>query len=134
MLNGAFSRRQVLKGGTALCLAASSSGFPAVKVLSQSAVPKRKDIDSLSRAELDRYAAAIKEVMRRSEANRKDPTGYVFHAELHNKSRDHPDGSVGACEHNSEQFLPWHRAHLAGFEKVLRDIEADVTIPYWDWT
>jgi tyrosinase len=59
---------------------------------------------------------------------------------LHNKVRAHadPDNPAGACEHGSEMFFPWHRAHLAGFEQLLQRSDpprtANVTIPYWDFT
>jgi tyrosinase len=38
------------------------------------------------------------------------------------------------CTHNSELFLPWHRAYLYLFEKVLQDLVPGVTLPWWDWT
>lgn len=36
--------------------------------------------------------------------------------------------------HDGDAFLPWHREYLYRFEDELRMIDADVTIPYWDWT
>lgn len=63
-----------------------------------------------------------------------DPTGYDYLAKLHNVSRQHPDGTIGACEHYSEEFFPWHRAHLAIFERLLREINPTVALPYWDWS
>lgn len=36
--------------------------------------------------------------------------------------------------HRFPEFLPWHREFLFQFENRLREIEPDVTIPYWDWT
>jgi tyrosinase len=39
-----------------------------------------------------------------------------------------------SCTHNSELFLPWHRAYLYFFEKALQDRVAGVTLPWWDWT
>jgi tyrosinase len=38
------------------------------------------------------------------------------------------------CTHNSELFLPWHRAYLYLFEKALQDQVPGVTLPWWDWT
>ncbi|MFE6176870.1 tyrosinase family protein [Streptomyces sp. NPDC056464] len=94
-------------------------------------VPKvRKDINSLTDAELNDYIHALNILRQRSEVNEDDPAGYAFQASLHN-------GSAGPCEHGSDLFLPWHRAHLHYFEKLLQAADPprtqNVTIPYWDW-
>jgi tyrosinase len=39
-----------------------------------------------------------------------------------------------SCTHNSELFLPWHRAYLYLFEKSLQDRVPGVTLPWWNWT
>ncbi|MEA2217961.1 MAG: tyrosinase [Solirubrobacteraceae bacterium] len=39
-----------------------------------------------------------------------------------------------SCTHNSELFLPWHRAYLYFFEKTLQDRVPGVTLPWWNWT
>jgi tyrosinase len=102
-------------------------------------MPKmRKDINSLTEAELDDYIHAINVLRQRSEVNSDDPAGYDFQAALHNGGMFFPDGSpVGPCEHGSDAFLPWHRAHLHYFEKLLQEADPprtqNVTIPYWDW-
>ncbi|MFC8918571.1 tyrosinase family protein [Streptomyces sp. NPDC057116] len=92
---------------------------------------KRRDINSLTEAQLDDYIHALNILRARSEANPDDPTGYAFQADLHNNV------FVGPCEHGSDAFLPWHRAHLHYFEQLLQAADpprtADVTIPYWDW-
>jgi tyrosinase len=31
------------------------------------------------------------------------------------------------------RFLPWHRAYLIQFERALRSVDPDLSIPYWDW-
>lgn len=40
--------------------------------------------------------------------------------------------------HNSDpsvsQFIPWHRYFLIEYENLLRQINCNITIPYWDWT
>ncbi|MBY5560566.1 tyrosinase family protein [Rhizobium leguminosarum] len=89
----------------------------------------RKSIDSLTQEELDNYLHALAIVMKR------DPTtvgSYEYYAALHN------DAAVGPCEHISDTFLPWHRAHLYEFESELRASDpprtSNVTIPYWNWS
>ena len=92
---------------------------------------KRKDINLVSEADLQAYIHAIRKLRERSQANPDDPAGYDFQADLHNNP------AVGPCEHGSDRFLPWHRAHLHYFEKALQasdpPLTAEVTIPYWDW-
>jgi tyrosinase len=40
------------------------------------------------------------------------------------------------CPHGNWFFLPWHRAYLAMFENIIRDVAKapDFALPYWDWT
>lgn len=33
-----------------------------------------------------------------------------------------------------QRFLAWHRAYLLEFEKLLQTIDAEITIPYWNWS
>ena len=91
----------------------------------------RRDINTLSDSELGDYIHAIDVLRRRSQANPDDETGFDFQAGLHN------DVFIGPCEHGSDLFLPWHRAHLHYFEKLLQEADtprtSNVTIPYWDW-
>ncbi|MBP0451166.1 tyrosinase family protein [Kitasatospora sp. RG8] len=91
----------------------------------------RRDINSLSPAELDDYIHALGILRARSAANPDDVTGYDFQAALHN------DQFVGPCEHGNDLFLPWHRSHLYHFEKLLQESDpprtANVMLPYWDW-
>jgi tyrosinase-like protein len=91
----------------------------------------RRDIDSLSDAELGDYIHALDVLRQRSAANPDDEAGFDFQAALHN------DMFIGSCEHGSDLFFPWHRAHLHYFEKLLQETDpprtANVTVPYWDW-
>jgi tyrosinase len=130
------TRRQIIAG------LAAFSVVPAFGIGTANAqsVPKRKNIDALSSTELDNYKHAFDLVKQRSVGNPTRKDGLVYQASLHNKVRAHadPDNPAGACEHGSELFFPWHRAHLSGFEKLLQASDpartANVTIPYWDWT
>lgn len=136
---GKITRRQVLVGTALSGIIVAAPRLRAETSMSPPPpLPKRKNIDALTPTELDNYKHAVGILRQRSVASPAAQDGYVYQARLHNIIRAHPDGSAGACEHGSEQFFPWHRPHLSGFEKLLRASDpprtADVTIPYWDWT
>ena len=103
--------------------------------LSAQVAKERKNIDNLFPKELAAYKHAISILQ-----NSTDPTSnYLYHANFHNLFLSTPPHG---CEHGSDLFFPWHRYHLASFEKALQDTDPthatlstkDVTIPYWNWT
>lgn len=65
-----------------------------------------------------------------------DNNGYAYIAGMH--------GYPNWCSWHGPQskdgwpgvrlFLPWHRAHLYTFEKLLQNQIPDITIPWWDWS
>ena len=36
--------------------------------------------------------------------------------------------------HWGPAFLPWHRDFLRKLELALQDVDATISLPYWDWT
>ncbi|MEM9804798.1 MAG: tyrosinase family protein [Cyanobacteria bacterium P01_D01_bin.56] len=40
----------------------------------------------------------------------------------------------GNPAHSYPAFLPWHRQFLLDFEQALQTVDANVTVPYWDWS
>ena len=103
--------------------------------IESSMTKQRKDINELNNDELADYIHALDILRARSAQNSDDETGYDFQAGLHNGV--FRDDEFIACEHGSDLFLPWHRAHLHYFEQLLQEADpprtANVTIPYWDW-
>jgi tyrosinase len=55
-----------------------------------------------------------------------DTRNWRRQAEIHNNF----------CPHGNWYFLPWHRAYLAAFERICRQLSgnASFALPYWDWT
>src|SRR5215211_7729046 len=105
---GKITRRHVLVGMALSGIIGAAPLLRAAPMMEQP-LPKRKNIDALTPTELDNYKHAVDILRQRSKANPMTDDGYVYQANLHNKPRKHPDSSVGACEHGSEQFFPWHR-------------------------
>ncbi len=86
----------------------------------------RRNVNSLTAAELTRYKQAVATLRQRSTQNPQSPTGWTAQANIH---RDR-------CAHSNWWFLPWHRAYLYFFERLLQEAVGDTTlfVPYWDWT
>lgn len=86
----------------------------------------RRNVNSLTAAELTRLKQAVATLRQRSTQNPQNPTGWVAQANIH---RDR-------CAHRNWWFHPWHRAYLYYFERLLQSAVGDTTLflPYWDWT
>jgi hypothetical protein len=76
----------------------------------------RRDLRSLSRAELDDYRARVDDCLQIGDAAPDAPGQRFF--------RIHGDW----CLHYQEAFLLWHRAYLLQFEHLI-----GCAVPYWNW-
>jgi hypothetical protein len=87
----------------------------------------RKDVDSLTKDEIDSLAKAFAGIMARDAS---DKDSYFAIAGLH----WYPAPTL--CQHHVDKYNPWHRAYLLRFEDALRTVEGceAVTLPYWDIT
>lgn len=47
--------------------------------------------------------------------------------------RNHRD-NFGTGIHGINFFLPWHRWYILALENLLRQINCQITVPYWDWS
>ena len=103
--------------------AAASLAAVAVKAASRI----RKEITSLSQAELDKLKKAFSAILAKAST---DPNSYFTQAGLHWLP------NPAYCRHHVPAYNPWHRAYLVGFENALRSVPGceDVTLPYWDIT
>jgi tyrosinase len=81
----------------------------------------RESVTQLSDDALGRFVAALQAVI-----DRPDNRGFQFYAGWHGVPFD-------LCEHHVDLFLPWHRGYLYHFELALQDVDADVTLPWWNW-
>ena len=83
----------------------------------------RKNQSSLTPAEKSAFVAAVKAL----KANGMYDAFVVQHREAFLAGPNDP-------AHGGPAFLPWHREYLRRFERALQDIDASVSLPYWDWT
>lgn len=96
----------------------------------------RRDIAAMKAddPQLEMFRAAVREMKRRSAANKLDPLGWYQNAVLHAMfcATNDFDLQVHYCNY----FLPWHRAYLAFLERKMRAVisEPSLCLPYWDWT
>lgn len=92
----------------------------------------RKEIHSLTPAELDDFRAVVKAIKARGIGNRKS---YAFQANIHGHTGAGTDPLWDQCVHTLPGFLAWHRAYLLYFEQMLRQVSnrSDFALPYWDY-
>ena len=133
------TRRRLLQhtgaAGSALLLgkAIFGDGLGIAPVLAQPAVRVRKDIDTLTPAEVTALRQGIRVMQSRPATAR---TSWIFQANIHG----HPPGSGSnpawdKCQHGSFFFLSWHRMYIYFFERILRVASGNpnLTLPYWNY-
>jgi tyrosinase len=100
--------------------------LPEGKITVTNGVFVRRDITTLSDAEVDSLREGFRVLRQRSANNPNSRLGLLGQANIH---RD-------ACAHANWWFLPWHRGYLYYFEQILREAAGDpsLALPYWNWT
>jgi hypothetical protein len=102
----------------------------------------RRDIATISDEERALFVAAIRQL--------DDPTSaFLYPNNAGNEAADasgkitywdmqeqiHKDGHAhGIDVHVGPAFIPWHRALINHFEKLLRQADPRLSLHYWDWT
>lgn len=117
------TRRQFVSGATAAIVAGGIA--PTYRARAQPATPVRRSIATMTDTDPDlvAYRAAVSAMRALPES---DPRNWTRQARIHE----------GFCPHRNWYFLPWHRAYLAAFERICRQLsgKADFALPYWDWS
>jgi polyphenol oxidase len=98
----------------------------------------RKSAFDLTPPEIDRLKAAFAALRKLSVDDPLDPRGWLNQAHVHCWYCGGPQGdgtNAGTEIHGSWNFMPWHRAYLYFFERILAKLIGDDTfaLPYWDW-
>ena len=82
----------------------------------------RRNVAHISQDERDRFRVAIVELV-----SKHYPDGVSYwrkQDEIHQATH----------VHGGPAFLPWHRELCNRFELLLREVEPDLSLHYWDWT
>jgi tyrosinase len=88
---------------------------------------------NVEQANVPALSAAYKTMQARSEG---DNRSWIYWSEYHGYNRFdcwHHNGT-GNQSFNYDLFLPWHRAYLLYFERVVLAANPDAVLPWWDWS
>lgn len=121
------TRRQFM-GKMALVAAGGTALLGPQEATAQAGLLVRRNVASLAPngPEIGRLREAFRVIRQRSTTDYRDRRGWWLQASIHG----------GSCAHANWWFLPWHRAYLYYFERILRQAIGDptLTLPYWDWS
>lgn len=116
-------RRDFLAGAASLSLALALGGCERI-VEQIRRRPVRRNVAGMADNDpvLQAYRDGIQQMQGLPQA---DPRNWARQAAIHD---DH-------CPHGNWFFLPWHRAYLLCFERIIRRLtgESSFALPYWDW-
>lgn len=90
----------------------------------------RRNVAEVDDDERDAIVEAIKELNKRSYPGSRDefPPGGV--SQWFKQDEIHQATHV----HQGPEFLPWHRELCNRFEQLLREVNPQLSLHYWDWT
>ncbi len=122
-----FSRRDFLKTAGAFSVFQYALWMGGCESCQQqiAARPTRRNISNLPANDpiIQAYQAGVA-AMKAKPAS--DPLSWAFQADIH----------ANHCPHGNWWWLPWHRAFLVYFERIIRKLSGhdDFALPYWNWT
>lgn len=116
-----LSRRNFLETGALAALGYTAFPEPAAA----QATPVRRSIGQLGLA--NPAVQTLREGVRLLKSKPvSDPLNWSNLADIH----------LNFCPHGNWFFLPWHRAYLVMYERLIRSVTGNPqsALPYWDWT
>jgi tyrosinase len=127
----AFTRRDVLLQGAVIGAGIISSSVPGMKALAAGQPPERRTLEGL--AWNDPIVATYRDgvgILKQKAAS--DKSSWPALAGIHGKNPN----AYKFCPHGNWYFLPWHRAYILTYERIIREVtnNKDFALPYWDWT
>jgi tyrosinase len=127
------SRRQILLQGGAIgagYFATQLMGLQAFAQQPKPAKPVRRSVSELQPN--DPTLQALREGVKQLKAKpASDKFNWVQLSAIHGTA-----AGFNMCTHRNWYFLPWHRAYLLMYERLIREVTGfkDFALPYWDWT
>jgi len=123
----AYTRRSVMQmaagGVSAAVLVGLTGGCEALFEQIKNR-PVRRDIDTLSPSDpiIQTFRDGVDKMKKLATS---DPRNWIAQADIHKNW----------CPHGNWYFLPWHRAYLFYFEKIIQKLTGnkDFGLPYWNW-
>jgi hypothetical protein len=88
----------------------------------------RRNIAHVSQAERDHFLAAILQL----DTTKLYPDGVSYwdkQEAIHKNAH-----AAGQDVHSGPAFVPWHRELCNRFEALLREVDSELSLHYWDWT
>jgi len=125
------SRRSVLVKGAVIGAGLLAGNTSALRALAVAQPPLRRPLHDL--AWNDPVVATLRDAVGLlKRASRRDRLSWVGLAGIHGANTD----DYRFCPHGNWYFLPWHRAYISIYERLIRDLTAnpEFALPYWDWT
>jgi tyrosinase len=119
-----FTRRSVLAGSATAAIGLSARQSPAFTPSPPPYVVQRVSVSGLPvyHPVLQSFRTAVQAMRDLDNTDKRSWTNIML---VHHQA-----------PHGNWYFLPWHRAYLASFERICRQLSGDdnFRIPYWDWT
>jgi Mg-chelatase subunit ChlD len=88
----------------------------------------RRNIAFVSDIERDRFMQAILKM----DTVKMFPDGVTYWDKQESIHKNGHENGLGV--HGGIEFIPWHRALCNHFEDLLREVDPELSLHYWDWT
>lgn len=126
-----MTKREVLLHGSIIGAGVIASSLPGMTALAQGLPPQRRSLQGL--AWNDPIVATYRDavgIMKQTPDSQQ--FSWVKLASIHGSDPD----TYHFCPHGNWYFLPWHRAYIAMYERVIRHLMKNdaFALPFWDWT
>jgi tyrosinase len=124
------SRRTVLLQGCVIGAGIIAANVPGIVALAQGQPKLRRSLLGMPLNDpiINAWRDAVGQLKARPASS---PISWANFSAIHGTNF-----AFNKCPHRNWYFLPWHRAYLLTYERVVRQLTGfdDFALPYWDWT